>query len=168
MKKAKVTYQELRLGNIVSYKNHIKFHTLRVARLDEKKIKLGGCLRQYDQIIPVGLTKDILVDWCGFTYDEVKDTYNKNGLKLHYNSGKGSAQIRLCGTIKEITYLHQLQNLYYAIIGEELEVPEENIDSYIETYRITLRTTTLDEEMELTRMKLEEIKEMRKANGLDT
>ena len=167
VKKTKVTYRELRLGNIVHYKNHIKVHTLRVTCLDEKKIKLGGCLRRYDQVIPVSLTKDILADWCGFAYNDVKDIYNKNGLKLRLNTEKYIVEVHLCGKVREITSLHQLQNLYYAITGEEIEISEEKIDPCIETYSIVLRTTTLDEEMELTKRKLEEIKEMRRAKGLD-
>lgn len=167
VKKAKVTYQELRIGNIVHYKNHIKFHTLRVTCLDEKKIKLGGCFRRYDQVIPMPLTKDVLVDWCGFVCDEAKDIYNKNGLKLRYNSERNSAEIQLCGKVLEITSLHQLQNLYYTITGEDIEISEEKIDPCIETYSIVLRATTLEEEMELSRRKLKEIKEMRRAKGLD-
>ena len=146
VKEAKVTYQELCLGNIVHYKNRVKFHTLRVTWLDEKKIKLGGCLRRYDQIIPVPLTKDILVDWCGFTYDENKDTYNKNGIKLRHNTETNSVLIHLCGKVRELTSLHQLQNLYFAITGEEINVPEEVIDPYIDTWGFLKRKGEHSEE----------------------
>lgn len=133
MKQAKLTYQELRLGNIVHYKNRIKLHTLCVTSLDETKVKVGGRLLRYEQIIPIPLTDEILVDWCGFVYDETMCIYNKNGLKLRLNSEKNCVEIRLCGKVREITSLHQLQNLYYTITGEELKIAADKIDLEIDT-----------------------------------
>lgn len=134
VKQAKLTYQELRLGNIVHYKNRIKLHTLCVTSLDEIKVKLGGCLLRYDQVIPVPLTEKVLTDWCGFVYDDFEDAFNKNGVKLHYNSERSSVEIRLCGRELKITGLHQLQNLYYAITGEELKIAADKIDLEIDTW----------------------------------
>lgn len=134
VKQAKLTYQELRLGNIVHYKNRIKLHTLRVTSLDETKVKVGGRLLRYEQIIPIPLTDEILVDWCGFVYDETMCIYNKNGLKLRLNSEKNCVEIHLCGKVREITGLHQLQNLYYTITREELEISADKIDLEVDTW----------------------------------
>lgn len=132
--KAKLTYQELRLGNIVHYKNRIKLHTLRVTSLDEKKVKMGGCLLRYEQVTPVPLTDKVLGDWCGFIYDDLEDAFTLNGVKLHYNSERSSIEISLCGKEREITCLHQLQNLYYTMTGEELEIPVDKVDIEVDTW----------------------------------
>lgn len=164
VKEAKVTYQELRLGNIVHYKNRVKFHTLRVSYLDEKKIKLGGYLRRYDQIIPVPLTKEILVDWCGFTFDATNNTYNKSRLKLRHNPETNSVLIRLCGKVRELISLHQLQNLYFAITGEEINIPEEVIDPWITTYYYEMRRNPSDEYIRKQHEKLRKLEAMAEAN----
>lgn len=129
-----MTYRELRLGNIVHYKNRIKLHTLRVTSLDEIKVKIRGRMLRYDQIIPVPLTEKVLADWCGFVYDDLEKAFSKNGVQLHYNSERNSVEISLCGKEREITGLHQLQNLYYTITGEELEIPSDKVDLEVDTW----------------------------------
>lgn len=82
-----------------------------------------------EYIEPIELTSDILVK-CGFNKSKLEGydchfTYTKyNGpLKLKITA-LYDADFSACvlGTAKGIQYLHQLQNLYFAINGKELEV----------------------------------------------
>lgn len=94
---------------------------------------MGGSLLRYEQVTPVPLTDKVLVDWCGFVYDDLEKAFSKNGVQLHYNSERNSVEISLCGKEWEITGLHQLQNLYYTMTGEELEIPSDKVDLEADT-----------------------------------
>ena len=119
-----MTANELRVGRwVMGYHDPFQwglehFHLLRQADLDEL-IKA-----------PIPLTEDILLK-CGFKrvpknlyVDNLKDlrtavTYLKGS--IIWNE---STRIVWVGNIAldNIKYLHELQNLYFAITGEELEV----------------------------------------------
>jgi hypothetical protein len=78
---------------------------------------------------PIPLTEEILLK-CGFDYDEEEKDYcitNNLGHKYGVHiSNKNCALILYSITDWQIAsnfkYLHQLQNLYFALTGEELEV----------------------------------------------
>lgn len=86
-------------------------------------------------IYPITLTKEILTEWCGFT----EDTYGYrpprcNGPSipsdisfwhsLVYEEGTGVVIKDFDGGFsgRPAKYLHQLQNLFFALIGTELEI----------------------------------------------
>lgn len=73
-----------------------------------------------DLIQPIVLTPEIL-EKCGFKTPEMyQDTVKfKDGVMLDLHRGK--ILLRDNDRI-ELMYLHQLQNLYFALTGEELEV----------------------------------------------
>ncbi len=106
---------ELRIGNWVYYKGYgqVNFHSLDVLFIKHAK-----------DFNPIPLTPEIL-EACGFIWDSDDDgntlaeSYVLNnfvwsvGLKeLYYNNEP----------VPHIEYLHQLQNLYFALIGTELTV----------------------------------------------
>ncbi len=75
----------------------------------------------YADLSPIPLTEEILLK-CGFKKIEPEGWYRKvtereasmelfNGSPFHYADGNFSP---------DINYLHQLQNLYYSLTGEEL------------------------------------------------
>jgi hypothetical protein len=73
---------------------------------------------------PIPLTKDILLK-CGFFVSDL--LIAKNGISLKHNrNGDYSLPLNnsrgeVCRVIV-IEYLHQLQNLYFTLIGEELNI----------------------------------------------
>jgi len=85
---------------------------------------VDGCFN-YDKIEPIPLTPEILVEKCGFVWEVYYQGYHfdkyiiredNDGFRI-LSSVNRTYQIR--GNIK---YLHQLQNLYFALTGQELEV----------------------------------------------
>lgn len=84
---------------------------------------ISECVRNEDDYKPIELTEDILLK-CGFISDEI--TFELNGFMLGWFKNNEfyylpTNQISYRNKI-EIKYLHQLQNLYFAIIGSELNV----------------------------------------------
>lgn len=67
----------------------------------------------------IHLTHDVLLK-CGFQYDTI--TYSLGRISLA--PGNGGMDVFLCGIsggiITNIQYVHQLQNLYFALTGGEL------------------------------------------------
>lgn len=87
-------------------------------------------LKEGWQAVPIPLTPEEL-EKCGF---ENKlsiagfptGLYQKNGLDIGYSGDdivldQYSARFKSEGLFVKVKYLHQLQNLYYALTGEELE-----------------------------------------------
>lgn len=126
---------ELRIGNVVNY--------LIKDELDERKewydthyidvYDIKECVEDNDVFNkfhkPIRLTEEILFK-CGF-----KDIYNKMWLILegspNIEINKSTFQVSVWETINDetegiylnnIRYLHQLQNLYFALTGKELEI----------------------------------------------
>lgn len=110
---------ELRIGNWV----------LGIVGQPERVVKLqAGAVYQWNN--PIELTEEILLK-CGFGgFDgnkffeiSIKETSNKM-VWLAFSKEKSFVTIRVneMGFKVKMQYLHQLQNLYYALTGEELEV----------------------------------------------
>lgn len=105
---------ELRLGNIcmMPSSNKVTF----ITAMDISDIQLG-----YKNRIPIPLTEDWLVKF-GFEresrrYSPTKFFYQKYPITFY----TGDKYIKLNGNYEyNILYVHQLQNLYHAIIGSEL------------------------------------------------
>lgn len=120
--------KELRIGNFINVslngKNWIKkvsivgFETLRIVD-NGKNIKV-----EQEWITPIPLTEDILLK-CGFDSDMILAT--REGELRYYGNGRmdigGYESCTLSMVfISECNYLHQLQNLYFALTGKDLEV----------------------------------------------
>ena len=117
---------ELRIGNTVKHKTtgsiltvmEIKESTVRVSYTTDKP---RTAIIEYNDLEPIPLTDKILLK-CGFNFNFNASRWEINdvGLKITDILGK------YYGTnfpIKvSFKYLHQLQNLIYAITGNELEI----------------------------------------------
>jgi hypothetical protein len=79
----------------------------------------------YESIQPIELTEDVLIK-CGFKYFPNNKSFQFDtnmGFSLWGRPDTGInvyVEREECG--ESIKYLHQLQNLYYCLIGEELEI----------------------------------------------
>lgn len=116
---------ELRIGNALKFWNNIFF----VSEITELKItaknkSLGIICEDYIEFSPITLTEDILLR---LGFDEGFHRYGLEncGLKCH-KSLKENYWIVSQGfgiqftELTEIQFLHQLQNLFFSLCGEEL------------------------------------------------
>lgn len=119
----------------------MKATELRIGNYIEKSLKSGNGRKLYNRLTitdfnhiyendgsfnyePIPLTEEIFLK-CGFK----KDTkgvlvLNKNIYSLILWGGEVSIYLKIDESVLsiEIHYLHQLQNLYFALTGKELEV----------------------------------------------
>jgi len=119
--------QDFRIGNKVFYEGKVQeissLHTDNTLRLREnKESKCHGCYKVH-RIEPIPLTEEILVNWCGF---DRKIGYGFVNNRIHGNFFKSIDETYFTYTYYnvriKINHLHQLQNLYFALTGEELPI----------------------------------------------
>lgn len=106
---------ELRIGNWVDYSGSI---------IPVASIYIGQSTLEYADPIP--LTPEIL-EKAGFEWSIYHQAFHKENFEFDINEcfPKGyslSTFKRRFLIVSKIKYLHQLQNLYYALTGEELEI----------------------------------------------
>jgi hypothetical protein len=111
---------ELRIGNWVYYNGDgtpFKVLTIEDGGMSVESVDEETWI-EYDQFSPIDLTPEIL-EKAGFAVpDGYQDTvlYN-NGLMIDFHLGEYKVREHSKAPCK---YLHQLQNLYYALTGQEL------------------------------------------------
>lgn len=80
-----------------------------------------------NNIEPIELTEEILLK-CGFEEYELNDDLGYalrkivNGIFFKYDIEYGEVSIFINNEVVSFKYLHQLQNLYFSLTGEELEI----------------------------------------------
>ena len=118
---------ELRIGNHV-YNNYEKFITIRGLISNECFSDISGY--SYEEIEPIPLTEEWLLKF-GWIWNNECNSYEKypNGdarMNLSYRSINNSYTMFnyvLKAIIAErIWYVHQLQNLYFALTSQELTI----------------------------------------------
>jgi hypothetical protein len=122
---------ELRLGNLVNFGVKVvpikSIHTESVLK-DEVRVyvELNEKLQHYCldiiEIEPTPLTEEWLLKF-GFVKHKTTDIY-PTFAKQMFNWNDGILYIIGYGFMNHIKYVHQLQNLYFALTGEELVVKE--------------------------------------------
>ena len=109
---------KVRIGNI--FKEEYTEKLIKVIEIRQKSITFSEKFRGKWKANPIELTEDILLK-CGFVnYEIFKNTWAYNGIELYILNGIISFE--LMNNSLEIKYLDQLQNLYFALTGKELEV----------------------------------------------
>jgi hypothetical protein len=131
---------ELRIGDIVlrakllqkayTLPNEWEYDQITVSHND-----ITACVLKPESFKPIPLTPEIL-EKCGFVYDDVFEKWfiylNKHELdidRLTFRKYEGFIcfdGIDKRTILKQVKYLHQLQNLYFALTGEELEYNSQN------------------------------------------
>lgn len=97
----------------------------KVTEIRKDKVFYGNCFKaRYEDLVPIPLTEDILLnagfefDYKGFIYKEPIDGY-----RMRLRTGDGVFEYRLNTNYSiKIQYLHQLQNLFKSLTGNELEI----------------------------------------------
>lgn len=120
---------ELRIGNYLlhngnwSYRSH---SAPKIIKWEERDwYALGECTISLDDLSPIPLTKEWLIKFglidlnciktSEFPFGEYIKTISFGGIDIRYTKNA----IQIMPNI-EIQYVHQLQNLYFALTGEEL------------------------------------------------
>ena len=114
-----IQVNELRIGNKLEYLTSEK--ELVEATVDWQDLKwISEDPKGFNLVHkPITLTEEILLK-CGFVYDDEFGLFSLHPITLYKQDG-----IFWYGLLFdniEIKYLHQLQNLYFALTGEELEI----------------------------------------------
>ena len=115
--------QELRIGNLLkdidgnivevitvygngNYVVHSSIHQFAIIEKDD------------DLIIPIPLTEEWLLRF-GFVSNPYQDRYENQSIHIECNKTRGVTELWI-ESMPHIKYVHQLQNLYFALTGEEL------------------------------------------------
>lgn len=119
---------ELRIGNWVNHLEHgfIKVNDLPYM-IDADNSKEGYLINEMwiDEHKPIPLTPEIL-EKCGFEKEGIT-SMSLSGFPCYFKIDKGSLEcygIHWVGKIIQIEcqYLHQLQNLYFSLTNQELQI----------------------------------------------
>lgn len=137
----KLKINELKIGNIVIYED--KWHKITSLRIGDRNDYadmqcLTKCaprdensLDKIEELQPIPLTKEILLK-CGFQIIEKHIEYYVYWIKvpsepfytniqIRYEKDSGSYYLKDINAC-DINYLHQLQNLYFALTNNELKI----------------------------------------------
>ncbi len=123
--------KDLRIGNYI-YDDVDGLH--QITSIDDLELGLVGDAIEYKYAKPIPLTKEWLARF-GFKKNLYIDGYigcdslhtsfvlsEPNKFKEYYTFNFGVGDLT---NIKELIYVHELQNLYFALTGEELELKHE-------------------------------------------
>lgn len=121
---------ETRRNNYVLFENEIyqidtiadEFPTLNTA-------KFGIGVVSWSNLQPIPLTEDILLN-CGFKSTQIGlfqlRILNRGSINVHISSKRLNVELGTTGNYlfgdTDIKYLHQLQNLYFALTQQELNI----------------------------------------------
>jgi hypothetical protein len=93
----------------------------RVEPFEDDKLQLEMPYRTLTELEPLKLTTEILKS-SGFKKKSGSVLKHKD-YELHYDVKKGSGYyIKKKFSFKDVMYVHQLQNIYYTLTGNELEI----------------------------------------------
>lgn len=128
--------EELRIGNLVNRNDLVSgdIRTERVLEIRKKKVMISGPIKfvtDFNSIHPIPITEQWLQD-LGFVMD---DTYRS---EIHPFIDWVKDDVRIQDPYREFTYndgddlieikhVHQLQNLYFTLIGKELTIQKEKV-----------------------------------------
>ena len=124
---------ELRLGNLFIEENSGKI--ISVIGLEKNRIVFDGMFLDKWQAKPIKITEEWLKRM-PFNYADMEDTNEDNtwywlkyGNYLKFNSDKScgfeAIFITINGFAFKIEYLHDFQNLYYTLTGNDVVIPEQ-------------------------------------------
>lgn len=119
--------KELRIGNFVQADDYYPYADIDGVYTDY--VGIGVVLYDYDAVSPIKLTKEWLVNF-GFEYFEKIVTNGWGDLSYYFLEMPDGAKLEIFTDFScnhyhgagVIEYVHQLQNLYFALTGDELKL----------------------------------------------
>lgn len=118
---------ELRINDLFEFQTSSEEERSKIGsikKIGQRQVLIEGKWLSIDRLIPISVTKDTLLhagfkqfDWLRdssvFECNYFKCIVDDNGMNLFCDTLKN---------LKPVKYLHQLQNIYFDLTGEELEV----------------------------------------------
>jgi hypothetical protein len=126
---------ELRRKNLVHHENdHIYWEVTSITistvdlTIDDHQGDISVCFVPYKDISPIPLTEKWFIKF-GFDRDCSGIFYHDKLMKLYFEKPYEEASHFLVksswdGELTSVKYVHQLQNLFFALTGEELKMEE--------------------------------------------
>lgn len=117
---------DLRVGNLLQ-RGELGFVTVKRIIINDDDVLINeqsGLFTLGYNLTPIHLTEEILLK-CGFFYDEDSRTYKIHNCTLQldfYDYDEGFMCIVFGDDLRMIKYLHELQNIIYALTGKELKI----------------------------------------------
>jgi hypothetical protein len=119
---------ELRIGNWLNHDGIFRqvssLHSDNTLRFKDGESSIGCFKATRSAINPIPLTEEILLK-CGFDKREDGDfnLFNASEVDVVINKDLGFWKCDgICFSVNALNYLHQLQNLYFALTNEELNI----------------------------------------------
>lgn len=124
--------QELRLGNIILFEGHMNYVLSIHSPAPDKAQRFDGKFVveinppdsfnvPFDEIEPMLLTEEWLIKF-GFISNPYSDRYELGEFHIEHNAERGYSIFWHDKTGVTIENVHQLQNLYFSLTGEELKL----------------------------------------------
>jgi len=111
--------KELRIGNLVNAEKSNCFFSQGIYEVSIDTFEIIQHFKGIEDLQPIHITEDWLLKF-GFKQDsDLKNSLVKNAIwfnKVNMEATYFSQKLR------KINYVHQLQNLYFALTGEDLEI----------------------------------------------
>ncbi len=113
---------KLRIGNLLQDRDG---KTATVSEITENEFKAYSGMLTKLPLNPIPLTPEWLVKF-GFGLSNIHKGWHRitNGVEILFDIDMGCF-IEMVGI--EINYVHELQNLFFALTGEELEIKKTNV-----------------------------------------
>jgi hypothetical protein len=125
---------ELRIGNFVEFENEVfRMHIISESYPVLDTDLFGAYVVEWDKLYPIPLTEEWLADF-GFIdkYKSCNNDWSIYGFTINQQSDEDDdgnkipqEQIFYYQYQYDIKYVHQLQNLYFALTGKELTINQE-------------------------------------------
>ena len=117
--------KNFRIGNVIKYDNR----TFTIDTIAEEfptldTIEFGVGVVDWNNIQLIELTEDWLTKF-GFISNPYQDRYEKGDFFIHCDKTKEFLDLWVSNCRLDLKYVHQLQNLYFALTGEELTEKEK-------------------------------------------
>lgn len=117
-----ISARELRIGNTVySFGQVVTVLEVLKNRVHVKRDGLDNYYPGYESLTPIPITEEWLLKW-GFKLDEYRFVFNQWRVTSGRPLYKWILGCDACPYMGKLEYVHQLQNLYFALTGEELEL----------------------------------------------
>jgi len=116
---------ELRIGNYISDIYSSNSFMAKVVRLDFIRCYYGMSHSSYSDLRPIPLTPEILEKCGAEKYEEFGKSFMELSVATDlviFSDETGVKLMCLGDEIKKVEYLHDLQNLYFALTNNELEI----------------------------------------------
>ena len=120
--------QELRIGNYLNEKSNGIARVVSITEQGKNEFKIGVIVKPFNNytlsnpiLSPIEISEELLLK-CGFEYFKEAGYCDKNNIIYQTNDGWELLINCIDRCSENIKYLHELQNINYAIFKEELKV----------------------------------------------